>query len=185
MIIITEKFLKNLKDNLLNHHKLYKEIRCKAEYLEELLTSALKLSGFKVVWKPASHDKKKDLVVENNNISVKSGVLMPKKEMLEVSGHRLTRFNHNLEKITQYLNKSTDTLCVYNPERKSTNHKYSLALIKKEKFSGLEESKWNDLGKTYIQENDFGVQFRIQKDMSDQIWWQIPIKKLDIDKIII
>tara|TARA_B100002051_G_C16524386_1_gene529398 strand:- start:113 stop:670 length:558 start_codon:yes stop_codon:yes gene_type:complete len=185
MTIISEKFLQNLKKNLLDHHKVYKKIRCKGEYLEEVLTSSFELSGFNVSWKPGSHDKKKDLIVRNNSLSVKSGVLMPKKKMLEISGHRLTRFDRNLNKISKYLNNSTDTLSVYNPKRKSLDQKYSLAFIKKEKFSGIVESKWKDLGKSYIQSNDYGVQFKIQKDMSDQIWWQIPIKNLDIDEIII
>ena len=115
MNIINENFIQSLKINLLNHHKLYKKIRCKAEYLEEILTLAFRSAKFNVVWKPASHDKKKDLIVENINLSVKSGVLMPRKNFLEISGHRLTRFNRNLMNITQYLNKSTHTICIYNP----------------------------------------------------------------------
>ena len=59
MINFNEQLFESLKNNLLKHHKLYKEIRCKGEYLEELLVISLKSQGYKVEWKPASHDKKK------------------------------------------------------------------------------------------------------------------------------
>ena len=185
MMNLDNKVIENLKNKLLKHHDLYKKIRCKAEYLEELLSMSLVSEGYNVEWKPASHEKKRDLIVNGEDLSVKSGVLMPQKKVIEISGHRLTRFNRNFDEITAYLNKSTDTLCVYNPQKKSEAHKYSLAIIKKEKFSSLKVDEWKPKGKSYIQQNHFGTQFTIHNSMSDQIWWQVSINQLECDKILI
>ena len=185
MINFNEQLFESLKNNLLKHHKLYKEIRCKGEYLEELLVISLKSQGYKVEWKPASHDKKKDLVINGEHLSVKSGVLKPQKKKINLSGHRLTRFKYDFTKITDYLNKSTDTLCVYNSQRESKNHKYSVALIKKEKFSGLEITKWEKKEKSFIQSNHFDVEFKIQKSMSDQVWWEVPTNQLEFNEELI
>tara|TARA_B100001093_G_C26835943_1_gene1018352 strand:- start:512 stop:1069 length:558 start_codon:yes stop_codon:yes gene_type:complete len=185
MINFNRRLLETLKINLLKHHHLYKQIRCKAEYLEELLTMSLKSDNYEIEWKPASHDKKKDLIVNGENLSVKSGVLKPHKNEILISGHRLTRFKHDFDKITDYLNSSTETLCIYNPDERSENPKYSIALIKKEKFSGLNRTEWLSNGKNFTQTNHFDVKFKIQKSMSDQVWWQVPTSQLEIDKEII
>ena len=185
MINFNERLLKILKDNILKHHHLYKQIRCKGEYLEELLTMSLKSDNYEVEWKPASHDKKKDLIVNGENLSVKSGELKPLKNVIQISGHRLTRFKYDFNKITDYLNNSTVTLCIYNPDKKSKSPKYSIALIKKEKFSGLDATDWQLNGKSFTQINHFDVKFTIQKSMSDQVWWQVPVSQLEIDKEII
>ncbi|HIF61801.1 MAG TPA: hypothetical protein EYQ38_02450 [Candidatus Pelagibacter sp.] len=185
MININNEVYENLRTSLTIHHQLYKKIRCKAEYLEELLTSSFESANYKVKWKPASHDKKKDLVVNGKNLSIKSGVLKPQKKMIEISGHRLTRFKHDLNEITNYLNKSTDTLCVYNPQKNSQIHKYSLSIINKEKFSNLQKNKWQERKNSFKQINDFGVEFSIQKSMSDQVWWKIPVQQLELNKRLI
>ncbi len=63
MINYNEKLFENIKNNLIKHQQLYKKIRCKAEYLEEILTISFRSTGYDVVWKPGSHDKQKDLII--------------------------------------------------------------------------------------------------------------------------
>ncbi len=184
MINYNEKLFENIKNNLIKHHQLYKKIRCKAEYLEEILTISFRSTGYDVVWKPGSHDRQKDLVINGEHLSIKSGVLKPRKKKINISGHRLGRFKHDLNKITDYLNKSTDTLCVYDPDKESKDHKYSIALIKKEKFSGL-KNKWKKRGGSFIQNNHFNVEFKINISMSDQIWWEVPSDQLEFSEKLI
>jgi len=82
MINLSNNFINYLEQNLTDHHKLYKKIRCKTENLEELIVRSLDSSGYNVGWDPASHDKIKDIVVNNtNNLSIKSGTFNKKKKV--------------------------------------------------------------------------------------------------------
>ena len=86
MINLYPKVTKSIKKNLEIHHQLYKKIRCKAEYLEELIVSSLRSNSFAVDWDPASHDKEKDIIVNSSdNIQIKSGTFQKKNNTITIS----------------------------------------------------------------------------------------------------
>ncbi len=174
---------KNLKTLLEQHHHLYKKIRCKAEYLEEIIVSALRSSDFAVDWDPASHDKEKDIVVNTKDkIQIKSGTFQKKNNTITISGHRLGRFEGDLIKITNYLNKSSaDIISVFNPNKKSKKHLYTVASIPKEVLKDIKPDKWIKKNTAYYQINSKNVEFSIRVSMSWQIWWQIPADKVKIE----
>ena len=187
MINLYPKVTKSIKENLDIHHQLYKKIRCKAEYLEELIVSSLRFNNFVVDWDPASHDKDKDIVVnETNNIQIKSGTFEKKKNTITISGHRLGRFKGNLREITKYLNSSlSDTISVFNPNKDSEKHLYTVASISREILKGLEYDKWEKNNTSYHQTNILGVKFSLRISMSWQIWWVIPTRLIKIEDNIL
>ena len=80
MIDLFPEVTKNIKEILYKHHQIYKKVRCKAEYLEEVVVAALRLNNTEVNWNPASHDKEKDIIVnKNDKIQIKSGKFDKKK----------------------------------------------------------------------------------------------------------
>ena len=184
MINLNPKVTKSIKKNLEIHHQLYKKIRCKAEYLEELIVSSLRSNSFVVDWDPASHDKEKDITVNSSdNIQIKSGTFQKKSNTITISGHRLGRFEGDLKKITEYLNSSlSDTISVFNPNKKSDKHHYTVASISKEILKGLKHDKWEKEKTSYSQTNIHGVQFSLRVSMSWQIWWVIPIKLIKLEE---
>lgn len=184
MINLYPKVTKSIKKNLEIHHQLYKKIRCKAEYLEELIVSSLRSNSFVVDWDPASHDKEKDIIVNSSdNIQIKSGTFQKKNNTITISGHRLGRYKGDLKKITKYLNSSlSDTISVFNPNKKSDKHHYTVASISKEILKGLKHDKWKKEKTSYSQTNIHGVQFSLRVSMSWQIWWVIPIKLIKLEE---
>ena len=174
---------KNLETLLEQHHQLYKKIRCKAEYLEEIIVLALRSSDFAVDWDPASHDKEKDIVVNSTDkIQIKSGSFTKTNNTITISGHRLGRFEGDLIKITNYLNKSSsDIISVFNPDKTSKKNLYTVASISKEVLKGIKPDKWIKKNTTYTQTNSENVEFSIRISMSWQIWWQIPADKANIE----
>ena len=186
MINLFPKVTKSIKQNLIKHHELYKKIRCKAENLEEIIVISLRENNFNVMWDPASHDKEKDIIVNNSNsIQIKSGTLKKKNNAITISGHRLGRFDGNLKKITEYLNNpSSDVVSIYNPEVKSDKHFYTIASIPKYIFEGLKPDEWTKSRSSYSQTNAKGVKFSLRTTMSWQIWWDIPISLIKIEEQI-
>ena len=187
MINLYPKVTKSIKKNLELHHKLYKKIRCKAEYLEELIVSSLRFNNFVVDWDPASHDKEKDIVVnETNKIQIKSGTFQKQKSTITISGHRLGRFKGDLKEVTEYLNSSlSDTISVFNPDKNSEKHLYTVASISREILKGLKYDKWEKENTSYRQTNILGVEFSLRVSMSWQIWWVIPTKLIKIEENIL
>ena len=187
MINLYPRVTKSIKKNLDLHHQLYKKIRCKAEYLEELIVSSLRSNSFVVDWDPASHDKEKDIVVnKTNKIQIKSGTLQKRKNTITISGHRLGRFQGNLKEITDYLNSSlSDIISVFNPDKNSKKHLYTVAYISREILKGLHYDKWEKEKTSYRQTNVLGVEFSLRVSMSWQIWWEIPTRLIKIEENIL
>ena len=181
MIDLFPEVTKNIKEILYKHHQIYKKVRCKAEYLEEVVVAALRLNNTEVNWNPASHDKEKDIIVnKNDKIQIKSGKF-DKKNTLSISGHRLGRFNGDLRKVTKYLNDSTsDIISVFNPKKNSDKHFYAVASIPKEVLKDIKHNKWIKKNTTYIQNNSNNVKLSLKIKMSWQIWWEVPVDKIKI-----
>lgn len=173
----SENSLNIFKEKIKSHHELYKKIRCKAEYLEEIIVQSLRSTKEKVKWNPAGHEQEKDILVNDTyKIQIKSGTLTQSK--LKVSGHRLGRFENNFNKITDFLNKlDSDIYATTNPSpRMSTNeHKYHLYYVNKKAITGIKKEDWEKSGAGYKNKNTIGTIFLLKPTMSWQIWWEIPL----------
>ena len=186
MYRLTPRMLQHFRHDLEKYHQLFTGGRCSGWELEELLVRAIKSdtqAAHHVRWKEAGHDDEADIVVRTNGdehpIQVKSGKIQVKKNRLVLSGHRLGRFQEDLNQITEYLNsKSANFISV--PHRliedgQGRRHAYKLTYMDAEKLRGLAPGGWSKSGSAFKQENDFGVDFSLNPSMSWQVWWSIPM----------
>lgn len=186
MYRLTPRMLQHFRHDLEKYHQLFTGGRCSGWELEELLVRAIKSdtqAAHHVRWKEAGHDDEADIVVRTNGdehpIQVKSGKIQVKKNRLVLSGHRLGRFQEDLNQITEYLNsKSANFISV--PHRliedgRGRRHAYKLTYMDAEKLRGLAPGGWSKSGSAFKQENDFGVDFSLNPSMSWQVWWSIPM----------
>ena len=106
MYKLTDIMLQNFEKDLKKFHELFQGGRCQAWQLEELIAKAIR-SDFKkseqVIWNGNGHDIGHDISINSEyKLQIKSGKIQ--KGFLILSGHRLTRFKEDLEKITSFLN---------------------------------------------------------------------------------
>jgi len=104
MYRLTPRMLQRLKGDLGKYHGLFDSKRCSGWELEELIVNAIKSdtqAQHHVQWQEAGHDDKADILVRINgarhSIQIKSGRIQS--ERLVLSGHRLGRFDGDLERI--------------------------------------------------------------------------------------
>lgn len=133
------------------------------------------------------HDDKADAIIVLNGqrhaIQIKSG--KTRNDVLEISGHRLGRFEGNLDSITSYLNSMTSTIFSVSYERNEQEgliHNYCLRYIDINQLTGLNSNRWDAIEKKnksgiskYVQTNIHNVETRIHPSMSWQVWWKIPL----------
>lgn len=191
MYKLTDIMLQHLEKNLIEFHKLFQGGRCQAWQLEELVAKAIN-SDFrakdKAFWKGNGHDIEADISIGDFKISVKSGKIKKnrkKEERLTISGHRLGRFEGDLDKISNFLS-SNNYLLIAVPYYENENHNgkqhiYQLIYMNADI---LKPSNWNikyskkDKSKIsqYYCTNELGVNCSIHPSMSWQVWWEIPMK---------
>jgi hypothetical protein len=138
MYKLTDIMLQNLEKDLRKFHELFQGGRCQAWQLEELIAKSIN-SDFKAkdkaFWKGNGHDIEADIVVGNYKISVKSGKIenktTKKVEKLILSGHRLGRFEGDLEKISEFLTSNTYLLVAvpYNLKENENGKQHNYQLI--------------------------------------------------------
>lgn len=139
-----------------------------------------------VRWREAGHDDLADIVVRINGtqhpIQIKSGQI--KAARLTLSGHRLGRFNGDLQAITDYLNTpSADIIAVPHrqvDDQQGRQHIYRICYADKGVLTGLSANQWEQKGVQRIQTNLQGVEFSLRPLMSWQIWWKIPISLIEV-----
>jgi len=177
--------LDHFKNDLKKYHQLFNKVRCKAEGLEELIVFSIKSEIDNVTWKPSAHDKEVDIIVNSYKIQIKSGVIQNNKLLL--SGHRLGRFNGELDQITEYLNNPiSDIISVSNPKKKTKKHIYEVRYIDKIKMKGIIAENWINEGVNFKQINKHNIKFSLRPKMSWQIWWEVPLDITELaDKIVI
>lgn len=183
MYRLTPRMLQRLKGDLGKYHDLFDSKRCAGWELEELLVGAIKSdtqAQHHVQWQEAGHDDKADIVVRVNgmqhSIQVKSGQMQAGKLML--SGHRLGRFDGDMERITDYLNAPSANIIAV-PYRQTNDehgrrHIYRVCYVDKSIVAGIDAGAWRPHGKQHRQTNAHGVEFSLRPSMSWQIWWSIP-----------
>jgi len=182
-----ESLVPYIKERLSKHHELYSS-KCKSEYCEENLASALREAGYGSDWKPDfNHKSGLDQTTDCGiRISNKSGSI--KKDRVKISGSRLTKHN-TLEGKLKFLSEDKEDyiLCLAtdNDDWDRGNKFYYLLVIDSKKLN-YHEQQWTELtGQrgTYKDKvsgwqcvtEDYTA--KIQKSMSDQLWTNL---KLDM-----
>ena len=193
MYRLTPRMVQGLEQSLKTYHALFSGGRCSAWQLEELLVHAINSdtqAKHQARWTEGGHDDKADITVKVNgdlhHIQVKSGQIKSTKikpdgksvSTLVLSGHRLGRFEGNLNEITKYLN-ARDSNIISVPyeqidDERGRTHKYHILYIDAEKLAKLKPSEWSQKSSAYQQINKFGVLVSVRPKMSWQVWWTIP-----------
>jgi len=183
-MIINGKMIPKIKEKLGTFHSLFRGCRLKAEWWEEVLFQTFQECGYEnVEWRPHTHGRGKDIDVNDIRISCKGGQIVNKrfkdgiKKCLSLSSHRTTSQKTLEEKLDVISEKLVDIyFCLANPNPKDKdNLKYKLYIFDAKilNFRGLEweEKKggWKATGKFLA---------RIEKSMSHQLWFDIPIELL-------
>ena len=185
MYKLTDIMLQNFEKSLIEFHKLFQGGRCQAWQLEELLAKAIR-SDFsvaeKVTWKGNGHDIDADIIVNDSHyLQVKSGKIK-NKNYLEISGHRLGRFQGDFEKIKNFLNKSSYIIVSIPYEEakdsKGIIHTYKIFYVPPNIMNIT--NGFSSEGKSYVSINENKVVIKIHPSMSWQVWWKIPLYLLDI-----
>ena len=193
MYRLTPRMLQKLAENLVLFHRLFDGGRCAGWQLEELFVLSIKsdttAQHHVVNWREGGHDDKEDIVVRTNGdhhrIQIKAGQI--KSGMLIVSGHRLGRFGGDLVEITKYLNNPRASI-IATPygkldDDRGRKHKYKVCYVDSEILTGIDSKAWKKQGKQYKLTNPHGVKFSLRPSMSWQIWWSIPLSKIETVKV--
>ncbi len=156
------------------YHELFSGGRCQGWELEELFVNAIKSdtqAHHHVIWREAGHDFVADMEVRTNGhrhcLHVKSGQIRNNRELgcpvIEISGHRLTRFGGDLTRITDFL-------------RNADGHILTVPYRQVDGATGrkrLCQVAHIDSRQSFRQRNQYAVAFSLRPTMSWQIWWQI------------
>jgi hypothetical protein len=156
-----------LTEKLHAHHALY-SLPCTAEYLEELVSDALKEGGIDNDWEPnRSHRVSTDMESDIGSISVKSGIV--RDGYLRFSGSRLGKYKTIEERIDHIQNTRSDHyICLaktnsFNPQLQV----YQLFIFNKGTvdYSGT----WQSFDNQDLLINEH-MQAFIVHSMSSQLW---------------
>jgi hypothetical protein len=193
MYKLTDLMLQNLERDLGKFHELFQGGRCQAWQLEELLAKAIRSDfnrSHRVKWKGNGHDMGHDILVDDTYpLQVKSGKI--EDGTLVLSGHRLTRFKGNLEKITDFLNASSYSLIAVpyktHEDENGRKHIYQIFYLDTDMLKLDDHEQWEEVsgkkgGVSYRATNNIGVELQIIPSMSWQVWWKIPISEIHQDK---
>ncbi len=155
---------------------------------EEIVFHALKDMGEKYngglpEWRVGSHAPGADIRTDSFGLSIKSGAI--KDEKIVISSYRLTRFS-NLKEMTAFIDgggKNFDLyLCCARMDKKDGSRAYTIFAIPADVFTATKLTWTESFGKRSgvtsgwhgVSKN--GVVVDIVKNMSSQLWMQIPLK---------
>ena len=190
MYELTPKMEQKFRSLLGDFHELFDGSRCSGHLLEELLVNSIKSdtrSKHHAIWDENTHDDNHDILVEETNgqrhyLEVKSGKISGKgvAKVLTLSGHRLGRFEGDLDRISDYLNRSVSQI-VSVPYRRiedsgGRNHLYKITYIQSKVLKGVKGADWRKIRKQFRATNELGVEFTLNPTMSWQVWWKIPYR---------
>jgi hypothetical protein len=120
---IPKASVSRLENGLKMFHHLFKDNKCAATLIEELFVKSLRMDPKlkDLTWKCGSHAQKADMTLPSGlTISVKSATI--DKDILTMSGHRLTTNNGDFNKINASLkNNIADVMvCFLHDEKEGT-----------------------------------------------------------------
>ncbi len=194
MYRLTARMLQRLERDLGKYHDLFSGGRCQGWEQEELIVAAIKSdtsAQHHVRWQEAGHDDRADIQVQTNGkiypVQIKSGKLVS--GFLVLSGHRLGRFDGDLDAITEYLRKNEANILsiAYKQENndKGRQHIYQVSYVDIALLRDVSTNAWKLIGKSHQQVSSSGVQFAIRPSMSWQIWWKIPAALIEQEDPIV
>jgi hypothetical protein len=178
-----------LQDMCQTYHGIWRQTKLTADLLEEAIARALEYHEpyrGHVTWQARSHNTKADILLLAPvplELSVKSGTPLKGKnrEMLEISGHRLTRAGGNMHIINQLLRAliSDVVLCfVHHASRRQYECLYidAAVFVYPLDAGGWEPKMGEKRGRIsqYVFRSPGGLVSTIKPPMSWQIWWNIP-----------
>lgn len=182
-----QEFTRQLED----YHKIFREVKCDGFHLEEIMVKAIQAerkNPYKVEWSGVNHKSTEDILLTNkteHRLQIKSGQLEKKGTVLKLSGYRMQKCKTLADK-TEFINKSDAILlaspCTVTHDERGVTFEYKIYLVPKEAVTGYHPGKWSKIGKRggpvndYFQTNEFGTRAKISPKMSQQVWWEIPIK---------
>lgn len=184
-----------IEELIRKHHELY-DGKVDGLHWEELSYKALTYCGVDTVYENGSHSIGTDIVIDNMNVSYKSGLSLHKKRMDKhfyvYSGSRTTKHKTLTEKIA-FLTSSDVTdfaFCEATPTKvddKVVKWDYTLRTMSHTQipYDTLEFDYDDDSGipiPTTITGKDINSEFvcKINKSMSSQIWYWVPLEWLTV-----
>ena len=181
----------HIKERLQKHHALYSG-QCKAEYWEENLCYALNQAGFGSDWTPDfNHKVGVDQMTDDGiRISNKGGNV--DKDMLTISGSRLTKHKTIEDKLDFLSDKKEDYVFCLATEKKDWDkgNKIYYFIVVDSNVLDYHKQEWSEMfGQRGASINKLtgwqcfseAYHAKITKSMSDQLWTTI---KLDFCKEI-
>ncbi|OIO21067.1 hypothetical protein COV61_01220 [Candidatus Micrarchaeota archaeon CG11_big_fil_rev_8_21_14_0_20_47_5] len=152
-----------------------------ADGWEEAIFFALKKMGENPEWRLGSHEKGADVKISKFAISAKAGKI--ENGHLTLSSYRLTRYK-NIAEMTKFINGEINYdfyLCCARIRLGDGGRKYSVFRVpssvfkpRAEGWKKYQNKNGDEAGWQYIQTN--GVNARIVRKMSNQLWMDIPLK---------
>lgn len=187
MYRLTARMVQAFRKNLEKYHELFSGGRCSGWELEELIFKSIQsdnVAQHHAFWREGGHDDLADIQVvagrRKYNLQIKSGSI--KANNLVLSGYRLGRFDGSLSQISGYLNGVESEILSVPCERidddEGRRFIYQIVYVNREHLRGLQADAWTKKGKSFKQENNYGVRFTLSPSMSWQIWWRIPVSLL-------
>jgi len=175
----------HIKERLYKHHELYSG-QCKAEYWEENLCYALNRAGFGSDWTADfNHKVGVDQITDNGvRISNKGGNV--DKDLLTISGSRLTKHKTIGDKLDFLSEKKEDYVFCLATEKKDWDkgNKTYYFIVVDSNVLDYHKQEWSEMiGQRGASANKLtgwqcfseGYHAKIMKSMSDQLWTTIKL----------
>lgn len=182
-----------LKQAIRTYHGIFQENKLTGNELEEALYNALgydPLLHGHLRWNSGSHNSKADIWIDQGffatekifTISVKSGTLKQKGSQVQISGHRLSAANSNMNTINLMLrDRISDIMICFVHHQKL--HTYEVFYIDAPIFDYPQSgdawkafiSPKKGVVTSYSYTSPRGMFCEITPSQSWQIWWRIPM----------
>jgi hypothetical protein len=183
--------VRHLGDFCRTYHGIWRKTKLTAHHLEEALVNALSYYEpyeHHLVWKSNSHSAKADIQITaptRVGLSIKSGTSGKGKyrDMLSVSGHRLTRAQGDLNTISTYLRELIPDVMLCFVHNATLRHYECLYIDAAVFLYPTDARQWvpqmgEKRGKVsqYLFTSPGGLIVSVKPPLSWQVWWTIPRK---------
>ncbi len=175
--LFNETFFLYFENEIKSFHDLFKNNHLKGELLEELIVNALRKSNINCDWDCYSHNSKYDIKINGVEVSVKSGKV-DSKNRLKISSFRTTKHKTLEDKIEFINDNKSDVMfsCTFK------DGEYTIYVIDTNILSLSSDREWEKCNKNYKSINNI-VDVNIYHSMSDQVWYNIHLNNIEVEKI--
>ena len=165
-IDISDKLLSEIQKWIHWHHSGY-QFKIDSQAWENILHKSFLSCGLNSTWNAGSHSQGVDIVCENLKISCKGGSIEGKRTpKLTISSHRTTKYETLTEKLNYISENHEDEIWSLVQINKNN---YRLHIFKKPNFKEYDWKKTKSGWSGNLRKN----KARIQKKMSDQLWFDL------------